>query len=723
MIEFAAYIEENWKLPYDVAEDICHYYEGGNSRFFVNDYVPTIATQTDIDTLSEIYAFLDTQKELDPLRDRARSVLEKAELLDDEYEDKISLSISEAEVEDLFLAFRTNVRTKGQIAIGRGLKELADLVDAQETEGSFDTEAEKYVGKDEALKTVEDVRAGVKDILAELYGYEEEARLMLREYAFDEGCVELHFKKKTKKFDSYRNNDVKLVDLSYKDLLTLRDGELKDEIKMKVSVPLFQVMELMREHFVENETCLGADLVSEAIDDAWERLLRPMIEESVKQELFNEALVKVSSVVKADLRPLVEAHAQAGKQTVLIVSCSSEESIELMVLDNNGSLLRSTLESVREFGRPFVSKKIKQLFEVYHPGTVAVLNNKYGDYSVSVVEQSIKVVVSKPEVVRIPATTKVAGLLRSEFFKENTQGLSEEAVKTFAYGIALLKPFSIISEIGVECFTLHADEKLLGNEQMSKIVDELFTAGSLKYGVEVGKKRDNLLVNLGITEEKLEALRKAKKENRLNTKQSIREIEDFTEADYNNVAGYIVFPAANDVLDKSTVHPAEFGLVSAVCGELGLDEDKLVRNLGKLEEFNAEDECVGRFIKENIASQLKVAQRYQSLSERPKRRLRLREVEIDTVHDGRVTNITPFGAFVDISAFSDGLVHISELANDYVESPDQVVSVGDLVKVKVIEVNRKKKRISLSMKQADNKGIRVSASRAQLNDLASFFNS
>jgi uncharacterized protein len=723
MVEFAAYIEDHWSISFDVAHAICTHHEDQDSLFFISDYVPLIASQAEFGTLSEIYRFLDKQQALEPLRNKTRNILKKADVYDDEFEEKIELSITAIEIEDLSISYRTSVRTRGQVAIAKGLDTLADKIDEQVdgSESDLITLLKTYVGKDDSLKTEEDVLAGVTDVLAERFGYEEDARVILREYAEDEGFLEVHYKKKTKKFDDFRDKQTPLGSLTDEDVLKLKEGEVKGEIKVKIGVPIFQVNELLREHFIENDSAVGIGIIESAIDDCWNRILHPMVEDSIKEHLYEDAEIAILRSMRLDITKQVDEYVTSGKKSLVVAAAYSETEIELLALDNNGMLLRSTVEPVRNFGRSFVSGKIKQLVELYRSSTIAVVGNKLSDNTLEIITQTVDSMTTKPEVVKIPSTLKISSILKSDHLKKNYGTLSESALKTFAYGLARITPFALVVENGSANFKLHEKQSLISPESLDALVSELYTSAALTRGVEIGRKQDSLLLKTGVTEEVLEELRKAKKSKKLKGKMALANLECVNERIYNNIAGYAVFPESDMVLDKSSIHPVEFSLVDSICGELGLDVEDLIKNLDKVKDFETEDESVGKFIRTQVFNQLKVAQRYVSLSSRPKRRMRLGEVRPDAIIDGKVTNIAPFGVFIDINAVSDGLVHISELANQYVESAEQVVKVGDAVRVKVIEVNRKKKRISLSMKQADNGGRSVRASKTQLNDLASFF--
>ncbi len=722
MIEFATYVGGKWNLSDNVAETICKHYENNDSLYFITDYVPVVATQVEFDTVAEIYSFLDIQKNLSSYRDKTRNILKKAELLDDDAEYNIELSISEAELDDIAIAHRTSVRTRGVKAAAKGLNELADTIDEQSAEGNLEELLNSYVGKDDTLKTTDDVRAGVVDILSERYGYDEGARIMVREFVEDEGFIELSFKKKIKKYDAFRDVQTQLSDLTDADILLLREGENKKDIKVKVNAQLFQIHDLMTDEFVDNSDCIGIDIINDAFDDAWSRLLQPMVEESVKDHLITDAENRVSREVSTDLMSLVNGFVSSGKQTILVVAAHSEKELELVIVDNNGQLLRGTKEKIRDFGRSFVSARMKQLIEQYRPNQVAVLKNKLFTEVSDITSMTVASLTTKPEVTTIAGTTKISSLLKSEFLKASAEQLDEATLKTYAFGIVRVMPLQLLNEIGCASFNIHPKQNLLGDEKMGEIVHKLYIAASLRRGVELGKEQDKLLLEAGVTAEGLELMRQGRKANHIKAKLDIRSNEKVSTADYNNAAGYVVFPSSSFVLDKSTVHPEEFSIVESISAELNISIDDLARDSAKVDEFHVEDVDVKRFVNEKIAEQLKVAKRFISLSSRPKRKLKLNEIRVDSIHEGRVSNIAKFGVFIDINAMSDGLVHISELTNEYVESAEQVVKVGDKVKVKVIEVNRKQRRISLSMKQADNSSLQVKASRTQLDDLASFFN-
>ena len=721
MREFASYISERWELSLEIADAIAKHHEANDSIHFLTDYIPNLATQTPYTKLSEVYRFLDQQKALNVTREKTRTILKKADLYDDDAEEKIVFSISQVELDDMSLAHRTSVRTRGQAAIGRGLAPLAELLDG-EFSGDMDAEMQKYVGKDDALKTIEDVKAGTKDILVELYGYDEHARVLVREFSEDEGSLEIHFKKKTKKYDKWRDKQIQFDELTDEDLLFLREGETKGEIKVKVAVQVFHVNELLKQEFLQFEANTAMDFLLDAMHEAWERLLQPMVDESVKEHLYGAAEANIVHTMVDELRLQVASYVTQGNQNLLVVVENSEESLDLLVLDNNGQLKRATTETIRQFGKAFASNKIKQFFDLFRPKKIVIVGNKFGENAKLIVDQTIEPMSTKPEVMVLPAKTKITPIMKSEYFKKHVANLDDNTAKAYAYGIMASSPLALVGELGCNCFQFHAQQHLVGDDRMSEILTELYSGALLARGIELGKRNDHLLKELSVSEELLVLLRKERKAGNIRCKDDLVNIDAIDERLFNNIAGYLVFPESSEILDKSTVHPAEFHMVDALSHELKKDISELVKNKQLLLNYESEDAEMVQFTRERLAPQVAVAQRYLSLSARTKRRMGLHELRIDNVYDGKVTNITKFGVFIDINAVSDGLVHISELVDQYVESAEQVVSPGERVRVKVIEIDKKKKRISLSMKQAGNSR-KVHASQHQLEDLAYYFNS
>jgi uncharacterized protein len=206
------------------------------------------------------------------------------------------------------------------------------------------------------------------------------------------------------------------------------------------------------------------------------------------------------------------------------------------------------------------------------------------------------------------------------------------------------------------------------------------------------------------------------------SKNDLLKMPGMTEAIFRNIAGYIIIPYSENPLDRTLVHPDHFNWVSEMCGQLSISPDAVIANPESLREFVEQDVAKKFYIENRLMAHLQVGQRFNALAfSKHRRKFKLDELQEGTIVSGHVTNITPFGVFVNINAVCEGLIHISQLADTYVETPEQVVSLHDAVNVRIIGIDPKKRRISLSMKGLTSQPVKVSPSKRQLSSLANHF--
>jgi uncharacterized protein len=235
-----------------------------------------------------------------------------------------------------------------------------------------------------------------------------------------------------------------------------------------------------------------------------------------------------------------------------------------------------------------------------------------------------------------------------------------------------------------------------------------------------------------VTKELLAAIKAHDAADPINTKNDLLQVKSITETAFRNIAGFILIPNAEDPIDRSTVHPDQLAFIEEVVNEFTVSHETLIANPDILQSFPADDADFRTYLQKKLIPQLQTAQRYQGMtSAKSKKKCKLSEIKEGAVVSGRVTNITQFGVFVNINAVCDGLIHISQLTDEYIEKPNDVVSVGDRVDVRILKVDTKKRRISLSMK---NTGLALgmtvankpsapkgAPSKGQLSNLAEHF--
>lgn len=723
MTEFSSLVSQKWNIPENLAQEICRYFEEGDSIFFVADYVPNISIEYSLDTLAEIYRYLSGIAALAPKKKRVNNALAKAGVLNDEAEQQIQMTVSSSDLDDMLLPFRPNPRSKAQQAIKKGLAPLADRIAAQEDEtGTVEELAEEYVGKHSSLKTVEDVVNGVKDILVERFAYDTTVRSMVRDFGYEDGFFEVNPKnKKDRDFAKYRGRMISVEELTSEELLMLFYAEDRKLIRLKHGVQLFRITELLRHHFIENPDAVGFDLISDAIDECWSKFLQPLAEKHVKSIVREKAEEWALHQIQEAFAKEIRHDSQAGQY--LITGILGGKDLILISIAADGRLLGATREKLRDPEKMPVSSRLRQFNNRYRPQSILLAENDLSVYAEGIVKKTLGEDFGGTELIKKPMNDSVRSLAKSEWMSEKCGDLDSAMKQVYALGLIHYHPLPIMPQIGVRFFSIHPLQKYVSEEKMNEMVAIHITEKALHEGILPVEAPDSVLNQVtGGNTDILAEMRKMVSQQKIQSKTDLQGIPGMTPVLYRNLAGYTVVTTSDNPLDRTTVHPDHFEWLTALSEQLLVSAETLVSNPEALRTVRTEDVAEMMYIQQQLIDQLKVGQKRAAVqTAKTKRRLRLAEISEGTILPGRVTNITQFGVFVDINAVCDGLVHISQLADGYVENPEQVVSLNDRVDVRVVSVDRDKKRVSLSMKNLGEKGPKIKPSQGQLSTLADHF--
>ncbi len=723
MTEFSVYVSEKWNLQPAVAHQVCEHFENGDSIYYLVDYQPTISAELDTGTLSRIYAYLQSIADLNPKKKRLVNALNKAEALTDELENRIRLSTSSAELDDMLLPLRSTPRSRAQQAINKGLSPLADIVQQQEEEQTpIEELAQPYVGKDKSLKTVEDVINGVRDILSERFAYDDTVRSMARDFGYDDGFFEVQPRKtKDKEFAKYRGKMLPVNELSPEEILKLFKAENDKIIRFKHNVQLFRITELIRHHFIENPDSVGFDIILEAIDECWTRYLQPMVEKDVKARIFADTENWAMQQISQELSRRMEEKRRTG--TTFILGSHGENDMIIVAVDGDGRLLGVATEKKKGKEKAFFAKRLQQFYNRHKPSTIILNDSDIPEDTDEQIQNALGSNANLVKLERKKAPTGVSNLVHSNWMKEKYADLEESMQRIYAIGLLHIQPMELISQIGIEYFSIHPLQKYVTTERMADLVSRKTTEMTLHKGVAYVDAPESALLRLGcVSEEILLEIRRAGATQELNTKADLKKIKGVNDVVFRNISGYIFLPNAKDLIDRTLVHPNHYAFVYEISEQLGKSIESLINEPDQIKAVQIDDFAQKIFVDRKLTEQLRAGQPFVgSATARPRRRLRLDEIEEGQLLSGKVTNITQFGVFVDINAVCDGLVHISQLADSYVENADQVVGLGEYVDVRVIKVDKKKKRVSLSMKGLGERSPKVRPSQGQLSNLADHF--
>jgi len=725
MKEYSKHIADTWNISEPCAQELCDCFEKGYTPFYCADYVPAICAELDVWGVWRVYDFLAFTEELAPKKKRLINALKKNDKLSVQLENHISHLTNEFELDDMLLPERSNPRSKGQLALKKGLGELADtILLQQENDVALEDLAAPFVGKEPSLKKVDDVIAGVKDIIAERFAYDETARTMVREFMYDDGFFDVTQKSKNEKFAKYIGKNTGIHTITGEELLMLLSAEDAKVIRCKLTVQLFRITELLKHHFVVNSDAPGFNLIAESIDDCWIRLLQPIAERDVKIRLRKEA----EEIALQEIKQSLDARLSIQSEEKLYLACGATDAknFAIIVCSDRGRLSGAALEKKLSLDKPSVSERFKQFALRYRPAKVIVLENEHADAAEAIAKISLNAAMLAPEIVFVKKQADQADIATSAWMKKEMADLELPMQRVFATALSYLQPIQLLPKIGTEYFALHPLQLAITPSRVRALFDRLIAESILSKGISAAECSDIFpLVNLDpyITDTLKKEIVSAWAKAPFETKDDLLKVNGITEAAFKNIAGYIMIPNAEFALDRTMAHPDHYSWLADICENLRISPDSLISDPEAVRSFSDAGVEQKLFIEKKLICQLQAGQRFSGASGffKPKKKYKLAELTEDAVVSGRVTNITPFGVFVNINAVCDGLIHISQLADTYVESADQVVSVNDIVNVRILKVDAKKRRISLSMKGLGQQSPKVSPSQRQLTDLASHF--
>jgi len=721
MIEFAALVAEKWNIDKQLAVKVCTCFEKGDTIFYLSDYSPDVSAQLDLAALGDIYEFLRRIEELAPKKKRIIGMLHKANALTEDIERRIQFCTSGTELDDIAIQARPSQRSRAGAALARGLGPLADVIAKQEvTDSTVEQLAQRYVNPDSGLQSVEDVLAGVKDILVERFACDETVRAMVREFGHDNGFVEVAARdRKDREFIAYRGKMVPVAEITPEEFIRLFDAEQKKNIRIKFGVQLFRISELLRHHFIVNPDSSVFDFLCETIDECWTRSLQHIVESDIRETMQRRAEDWALARIAGELSVRWAAE---GEGTTLAAAQTEGKVLVMVAFNDEGRLLGAGRED-RAKAESQAVQRLQQFVGRYRPRRIVVLGNAQAANAEAMVRKAAGETTGEIAIAIRGADAAIEKLAQSPWMEKECAYLDADMRMAYAAGLAVVLPVPIITRIGVEHFELHALQKHVSAGRLTEILNRRMMETALQQGISILDIADSALAGLScVPPDMCSRIRSQAAREHYRAKNDLLKIEGMTEVIFRNISGYVYFPNGATALDRSLVHPDHFSWVEEMASRLRTTTESLINDPEQIRSLGFDDFAEKIFVEKKLLNQLRAGRPYLSAPpSRSRGRMHFDEIAEGAVLSGRVTNITPFGVFVDINAVCDGLVHISQLADGYVETPDQVVSLGDQISVRVIKVDPQKRRISLTMKGMGEKGPRIRPTKDQLTTLADHF--
>ncbi|MBD3241197.1 MAG: S1 RNA-binding domain-containing protein, partial [Chitinivibrionales bacterium] len=487
---------------------------------------------------------------------------------------------------------------------------------------------------------------------------------------------------------------------------------------LRLGVQLFRITEVLRQHFIENPDAFGFDIICEAIDDSWQRLLSSAIERDIKERLGKEAS---TWALRSIFEELLTSAGDKEVRNLIAVGMTKDGRSVCAALNSEGRLLGASRDH-RPLGDKTTSDTLAKLLTRSRPTeVVAIRTEETGELVENVVRATIQESGSAAEITIIDDPCGKTGICESEWVKTKCADLDRAMRHVYAAALIHVRPLTLVAEIGPEYFDVHPLQQIVPRDELNAVITRVATQRGLSDGVPVRDIADSVLTTLPDMPEDLpQAIRARDIAEPFGSKADLLSVKGMTERIYRNIAGYVVLPVSSYALDTTLVHPYFYEAMEDMARDLKVSTEGMIVNPDVLNAYTSGDFAWQLYVRKHVIRQLVVGQKVAQTRQLPRRKLRLDELEEGMIVQGKVTNISPFGAFVNINAVCDGLIHISQLADSYVENPEQVVSVGDTVNVRIVKVDTKKRRISLSMK-GQGQAPRVRPSANHITNLIDHF--
>ena len=713
-MDITAILCQEFHLKKQQCENVLKLIDDGNTIPFIARYRKEMTDSLDDQVLREIFERLQYLRGLDKRRSEIESALQEQGNLTDELSAKLAAASTLAELEDLYRPFRPKRRTRATIAKEKGLEPLAlQLLMQNEKKKTPEQIAETFLQPDRGVENAEEALQGARDILAEQFSDDADARKKLRELAFRTGVLE---SKKAKDEDSvysmYYDFSQEVRNLPGHRILAVNRGEREEFLKVTVHMDEVASVGILERAFVR-EGSMTTQQVKTACQDAWERLVEPSLEREVRAELTDRAGTAAIQVFGKNLHQLLMAPPVKGKVT-LGVDPGFRTGCKLAVVDENGKVLATGVGHFTLPGQEAAKARAKT--------EILAMCRKYGVTAIAIGNGTASREAEQFIAGLLPELGGQAAYMIVSEAGASVYSASKLAAEEFPqYDVSLRSAVSIARRMQDPLAELvKIDPKAIGvgqyqhdlkESQLEEALDGVVEGCVNSVGVELSTASPSLLSHVaGIGPALAKNIVAYREENGITSRAQLKKVPKLGPKAFEQCAGFLRVRDSKNALDATAVHPESYEAAKALLEKLGYQLSDI--KAGKLPDLNvrmeeigvmklAEELNVGEPTLKDIARELQKPGR-DPRDDLPKPVLRTDVLAIEDLAPGMelmgtVRNVIDFGAFVDIGVHQDGLVHISRMANRFIKHPAEVVKVGDVIKVWVVEVDAKKKRIALTM--------------------------
>lgn len=699
---------------------------------FIARYRKEVTGNLDEVQIISIRDRLEQLRELDERKVAILKSLEEHGHLNDELEALVKGATTLSKLEDIYLPYRPKRKTRGMKAKEQGLEPLANFILAQSKENPYD-EAKKYINPQLSIENEKQAIDGAKDIIAEIINEDVAIRELMRNYFEEESILtsavikEKEKEQEALKYQDYFEWSEKAIDSPSHRILAIRRGASEGYISYSVLPQEDKAISILLQHYIKDissiETNQNAILVKEAAEDCYGRLLSLSMETEMKSLLKHKADEKAISVFAQNLRELLLA-SPMGQKILLALDPGLRTGCKLVCLDAQGKLLyNSAIYPLEPHNKTEEARlEIERVVKHYHIEAVAIGNGTGGREALAFCK-SLDCL--KDKIVAMVNESGASVYSASEIARKEFPDYDVTVRGAVSIGRRLMDPLAELVKIDPKSIGVGQYQHDVDQKQLRSSLDDVVVSCVNAVGVDVNTASFKLLSYVAGLSERIATRIVSHREinGPFKNRQQFKEVVGVGPKVFEQAAGFLRIPGGDNPLDASAVHPERYELVNQMASDLGCDVIDLIKDNSMREKIDLKryvSDAVGMPTLTDILKEL----------EKPGRDPRaefdlfsftegvnsISDLKEGMVLPGVVTNVTAFGAFVDIGVHQDGLVHISQLSNSYISDPSQVVKVNQKVQVRVTQVDIQRKRIALSMRSDDvttDSALKTSASNKQ----------
>lgn len=677
--------------------------EGGATVPFIARYRKEATGSMDEVAIGNIKEMHEKLKAIVQRKETVIATIEDQGKLTPELKKRIDSCFDAVELEDIYLPFKPKRRTRATIAKERGLEPLADYIMLQQS-GDVEGRARTFISAD--VPTPEDAIAGACDIIAERVSEDEGARNSMRRMFARHGVLVSKVVKGKEadgiKYADYYDWQERVERISSHRLLAIMRGEEEGFLRMSIGVDAEEATEMLNRRFVKRPSP-ARKFIEAAVADGYKRLLAPSIENETRSNSKQRADEEAISVFAENLRQLLMS-SPLGQKRVLAIDPGFRTGCKVVVLDSQGNLVRHTViyPHPPQNDRVSAADIITSLVKDYAIEAFAIGNGTAGRET----EEFVRSLALDPDIFSVnedgASVYSASAVAREEFPDEDVTVRGAVSI-----GRRLIDPLSELVKIEPRSIGVGQYQHSVDQTRLKERLDVVVESCVNKVGVNVNTATKQILTHIsGLGPALAENIVRYRAENGdFRTRKELLKVPRLGNKAFEQAAGFLRVVGGDNPLDNTAVHPESYGIVERMAKDSGVTLEEFIAN-GELRKKVQLSKYAGGNVGMPTLTDIMDALNKRGLDPREQAKAfsfdpnvhEIEDLHVGMVLPGLVSNITAFGAFVNIGVHQDGLVHISQLADKFVSSPGDVVKLGQHVMVRVVEVDLKRRRISLSMK-------------------------